>query len=311
MGYGLVKVPKHFWSNSSIKARLNNWLFYVSVYSEEKNERIFELEKYVQILNHWENYYISKTPQCDELVLLDRIKNHIPEEVRNEILTRGKHNQEYRESNYIKKMPTKGSLVNLNQITRSKYYSYQMTVLNWERAVIESYYYKDLNDSKTYSVVTADSRIYADKPLIVRIFPCIENFYFRVLMCPIDILIAIVVGLLSLTVLFSEITGFLTNSVVWKYIFGIILHHHMTGVYTVLCMSAVFIVYMATICYISIFAVKLFGFYGFWPRATDSVTLLNSALYISKMTPPLLYNFLIMFFKYEDLYRRTDFFVVS
>lgn len=61
--------------------------------------------------------------------------------------------------------------------------------------------------------------------------------------------------------------------------------------------TVILLTYMAIICYFGVFYLKIFGFYGFWKKQTTGVTLLNSALYASKITFPMTFNFMLMFFK--------------
>jgi len=63
--------------------------------------------------------------------------------------------------------------------------------------------------------------------------------------------------------------------------------------------------YMALICYFGVFYLKIFGFYGFWEKQTLAVTLLYSALYASKLTFPMIFNFMLMFFKRQS--KNMDF----
>ena len=45
--------------------------------------------------------------------------------------------------------------------------------------------------------------------------------------------------------------------------------------------------YMIYVCFIGVFSVKVFGYYEFYPSSTTPSTLLNSAFYILKFTPPI------------------------
>ncbi len=48
--------------------------------------------------------------------------------------------------------------------------------------------------------------------------------------------------------------------------------------------------YMIFVCSYTIFSVKIFGFYGFYERNTDSVTFLTFIYYLAKLTYPLCYT---------------------
>lgn len=81
--------------------------------------------------------------------------------------------------------------------------------------------------------------------------------------------------------------------------------HEKKGLTYMMSFTVLLLSYMAIICYFGVFYLKIFGFYGFWKKQTIGVTLLNSALYASKMTFPMTFNFMLMFFKsYSD---KTDF----
>lgn len=80
------------------------------------------------------------------------------------------------------------------------------------------------------------------------------------------------------------------------------------GLFYTTILSSLLLSYMAVTCYFGVFYLKIGGFYGFWKKHTESRTLLNSALYASKITFPMIYNFILIFFKLNR--KNLDFFKV-
>ena len=107
---------------------------------------------------------------------------------------------------------------------------------------------------------------------------------------------------MSSVVLLSEIGSMLVPEVMSNEVFYYIEENKKFGVVAIFGFCGVFLTYIAMISYVSIFSLRYFGFFGFWPKATDPVTLLNTALYLSKMTPPMLYNFIVVFFGHNKFY---------
>ncbi len=85
--------------------------------------------------------------------------------------------------------------------------------------------------------------------------------------------------------------------------------NHGKGVANMLAFTIILMSYMALVTYFGIFYLRIFGFYGFWEKQTAGVTLLNSALYASKLTFPMTFNFMLMFFK--SYHQKSDFVIVS
>jgi hypothetical protein len=73
----------------------------------------------------------------------------------------------------------------------------------------------------------------------------------------------------------------------------------------------VFLSYMSLICYHALFNLNGFDLYGFWVKRTDSATLLNTAYYMSKMSPPICFNFMLLFFGNNRNIQKTNFYKVS
>jgi LMBR1-like membrane protein len=117
------------------------------------------------------------------------------------------------------------------------------------------------------------------------------------------IIIALVTIVLSFILFFGEVTIFVKR--IFLGVFMEKLSRLDNGLGYLMTFTILLLSYMAVLCYFGVFYLKIFGFYGFWEKQTIGVTLLNSAYYASKMTFPMTFNFMYIFFKtYES---KTDF----
>ena len=69
--------------------------------------------------------------------------------------------------------------------------------------------------------------------------------------------------------------------------------------------------YMMYVCFSGVFFAKVLGYYEFYKGKTTSSTLLNSAYYISRFTPPICFNLLTLTFGSNKSIEETSFFRVA
>jgi len=115
---------------------------------------------------------------------------------------------------------------------------------------------------------------------------------------------------MSCFILFGELTSAISNNVPLKFITNKILDEKLGFVYT---NGFIFIVllYMGLLCFFGISYFRVLRMYGFWSHATDTPTLANSAIYLARITPPLLFNFTTCFIRAPTVTENTDFFNVE
>lgn len=69
--------------------------------------------------------------------------------------------------------------------------------------------------------------------------------------------------------------------------------------------------YMIYVCFIGVFSVKVLGYYEFYAKNTTASTLLNSAFYILKFTPPICFNLLDITLGRSNYLEKSAFYNVS
>lgn len=132
-------------------------------------------------------------------------------------------------------------------------------------------------------------------------------FYFKYMMSCTSITFAVICVIFSLILFVAEITIFVEHTLFEQLIEALKNATSKHGY--IISFSVILMSYMALICYFGVFYLKIFGFYGFWKKQTLAVTLLYSALYASKLTFPMIFNFMLMFFKRQS--QKMDFIKVA
>lgn len=69
--------------------------------------------------------------------------------------------------------------------------------------------------------------------------------------------------------------------------------------------------YMIYVCFVGVFHATIMGYYEYYPGNTSPSTLLNSAFYILKFTPPICFNLLMIIIKRTDFIEKTAFYKVQ
>lgn len=128
-------------------------------------------------------------------------------------------------------------------------------------------------------------------------------FYFRYMISCTSITFAVISVIFSLILFVAEITIFVEYTF-FEQLIDLMKNATAKDGYIVF-FSVILLSYMALICYFGVFYLKIFGFYGFWKKQTLAITLLYSALYASKLTFPMIFNFMLMFFKRQS--QKMDF----
>lgn len=93
-----------------------------------------------------------------------------------------------------------------------------------------------------------------------------------------------------------------------EFLGSILFHQNESFVFTVYFFVDIVFGYMAFVSCYSLFSIKIFGFYGFYPRQTDPITFLTFVYYMSKLTYPLCYTTLYILLGNTDAITRTSFY---
>lgn len=129
-------------------------------------------------MNHWESIFRTEPSKVEQHLELKDIIAIFPEDGFSEMLRRSSHDDDYKNHKFMKKAPSLTTIEAIKHAVSKKYFEYQLTVRDWERAILGAYYYTDLIDNKKYNLETKDSRIFAEKPLIIRILPFLGTSLF-------------------------------------------------------------------------------------------------------------------------------------
>ena len=308
MGYGIVKVPKLLLATRSYRIKKAWCMYSVNQQEEAKLDKTIELEKYVCIINAWKEQLKSDDSKMVQYRNLKSIENMIENELFVTLSKRGKISKRWKEEKLFKKGPTESNLVNLNKIVLKKYAEYRMAKFNSQREMLMAIYYREVNTAIVNEQGTVNSIFdpYFERIWLFKYFKRLEIKYFKWFEPIFGLVLAVLSIVFSTLLFFGEVTIFQEHRFV-GWIIDIVSNTN-KGLTYLMTFTIVLLSYMALICYFGVFYMKIFGFYGFWKKQTMGVTLLNSALYASKMTFPLTFNFMLIFFKQYQ--QKTDFVLV-
>lgn len=113
---------------------------------------------------------------------------------------------------------------------------------------------------------------------------------------------------LSLMVFLGELHMYFQYKPVSEFLGSLLFHKNESYVFSVYFFVDIVFGYMAFVSCYSLFSIKIFGFYGFYPRQTDPITFLTFVYYMSKLTYPLCYTTLYILLGNTEAITRTSFY---
>ena len=309
----MIKVPKLIFQLRNSQIRLDYIYHQVSEYDACIHQNQSILESFVTVMEDWKDQLGTATFENerteDKLRLEEFIKSiesRFEPQFYEAIRTKARRKTTMLKLPETQKEVSEPGLVKLNKQVKMKRYEFKMNTFNIRQMVLKALYFIEINKSikdGKWSFVT-EFDFYFDRPCLFRFSPKIEILWYRALEPPFKIAVTIVCGTLSALLLVGELSipyNFSVSNIPTR----ILMSTPILGPFLLYTFVIMTLIYTAVICYFGVFYLKIFGFYGFWKKHTVSSTLLSSALYASKLTMPIIYNFLMIFFR-EDK-EKTDF----
>ncbi|CAF1331510.1 unnamed protein product [Adineta ricciae] len=299
LGYGLVEVPINVYNHSRTSFALSHVQFKLSQLYNEKidiEERLESLVEEVSKLCHQIKYNDSLRPCLEEIVRI------IPEQYSNRVKLTMDDYEDYRStttSNNLVDLPTEKQLIKLHGLLKKSKHIHHRVQASWVQMIDEAFYLEDIlnNEKNTNRSFIKQSplpkswlrqKLFDEHPVLEWYTLCfLRPWALRIL--------GVSLGILSVIVIWSELTFFSTRPVLS--IFARIVnsarsHYDYFTIEIVCCLS---LAYLCLCAYYTIFRIRIFNyFYLSLYHLTDENSLIFAATFLCRLTAPLSYNFLGM-----------------
>uniref|UniRef100_A0A3B4APH3 Uncharacterized protein n=1 Tax=Periophthalmus magnuspinnatus TaxID=409849 RepID=A0A3B4APH3_9GOBI len=293
LGYGLVEIPRSYWLSSNPAYLLNKTYFKVAKMATEKAAAEEDLADVMDVRSVLKVKLIKK-----HSLLFERICGHIllfmsgcPAVYQEQM------NSENDGSPVSHVVPSVGALVTLHKkVIRCVQRSTRVQV-QWPILLNRAFHLEDVSKSKASAVRYFMHSFDSDRPRgwIQKLLctPSVEWYWECVLKQFFFKLLAVLLCLLSVTVVWSECTFFSTKPVL-----SLLAVFVQTAeiYYNYICIEMVCFVGILFLCvcvYSTVFSIRFFNYYYLVPHhQTDSYSLQFSGMLFCRLTPPLCLNFL-------------------
>lgn len=285
LGYGLVEIPRTYWLSSNQAYLLNKTYFKVAKMTTEKADAE---ENLANVMEEVSTVHQSVSSNSFLRKRVDTILTKCPaiyqEEMTREESSPVAHN-----------IPSVGGLVTLHKKVITAVQRHNRIQVQWPILLRQAFHLEDVAKSKT-SPVRYFMHTFVQPPGKIQKFlygPTIEWYWECVLKPFFYKLLAVLLCLLSVTVVWSECTFFSTNPVLS--LFAVFVQTAETF-HNYICIEMVCFVGILFLCicvYSTVFNIRFFNYYYLVPHhQTDSYSLQFSGMLFCRLTPPLCLNFL-------------------
>ncbi|XP_033828895.1 G-protein coupled receptor-associated protein LMBRD2B-like [Periophthalmus magnuspinnatus] len=288
LGYGLVEIPRSYWLSSNPAYLLNKTYFKVAKMATEKAAAEEDLADVMDEVSSVNQSVSSSSPLRKRV---DTILSKCPAVYQEQM------NSENDGSPVSHVVPSIGALVTLHKkVIRCVQRSTRVQV-QWPILLNRAFHLEDVSKSKASVVRYFMHSFDSDRPRgwIQKLLctPSVEWYWECVLKQFFFKLLAVLLCLLSVTVVWSECTFFSTKPVL-----SLLAVFVQTAeiYYNYICIEMVCFVGILFLCvcvYSTVFSIRFFNYYYLVPHhQTDSYSLQFSGMLFCRLTPPLCLNFL-------------------
>lgn len=289
LGYGLVEIPRSYWLSSNPGYLLNKTYFKVAKMSTEKAAAEESLASVMEEVAgvHRSVGWNSSLRKCVDTILTKCPTIYQEEMGRDEDSSSVGHNV----------LPSYGGLVTLHKKVISAVQRHNRTQVQWPILLDQAFHLEDVAKSQSSPVrYFMHSFASGEPPGCFKRFlytPTVEWYWECVLKRFFSKLLAVLLGFLSVTVVWSECTFFSTKPVLS--LFAVFVQTA-EKYYNYICIEMVCFVGILFLCvcvYSTVFNIRFFNYYYLVPHhQTDSYSLQFSGMLFCRLTPPLCLNFL-------------------
>ncbi|XP_049844967.1 LMBR1 domain-containing protein 2 homolog isoform X1 [Schistocerca gregaria] len=286
LGYALVAVPRSLWNASKKGYSLNYAYFKAGKLSLEKLEAEEALDDVLETLL---GVKMSVTPGHPSYKNVETILQKLPMELQDRMCRRQLPDDAPLDT------PSEKALVRLHRQVIKTLQTYHRTETQWTILVEKIFELEDIayNQENRDHVFRPTFRPVRPALLNLIYTPTIEWYWKCVLQNYILKLMAVVTGLLSVAVVWSEVTFFNKEPVLSLFAEFINLAAASYDYATIEVLSTLVIAYLCYCAYSTVLKIKFLNLYYLAPHhQTDEYSLIFSGMMLCRLTPPICLNFL-------------------
>ncbi|CAF0997675.1 unnamed protein product [Rotaria sordida] len=310
LGYGLVEVPLSIYNHSRTSYMLAHTQFKLAkIY----NEKINVEERLDSIIDDVTKFSMEIKTNDPLRPYLEQIVKIVPEQYLNRIrLTMEDYeNNRIAITNRFSDKEIEKQLIKLHERLKKYIHVHHRVQVSWIRMINEAFYLEDiLNNENNSNHEFIKQNPYSPSWLRKKLFdqyPKLE-WYTYCLIRPWALrLLGIILGIISILVIWSEMTFFRTKpvlSIFAKCVNAARDHHSYFTMEVFCCLS---IAYLCLCAYYTIFRIRVLDyFYLSLYHLTDENSLIFAATFLCRLTAPLSYNFLGMIHLDQAITNKTD-----
>ncbi|XP_054905242.1 G-protein coupled receptor-associated protein LMBRD2B-like [Poeciliopsis prolifica] len=288
LGYGLVEIPRSYWLSSSNSFLLTKTYFKVAKLATEKasaEEELADVMEEVADLNESVSFNHSLRKYVDTILTKCPIRYQ-------EEMGRNLEICHCEGSSFS----TKSGLIKLHEKVISAVQRHNQTQVQWSLLLDKAFHLKDIAKSQSSSLRVITKTFSPNDLGWVRRFiytPTVEWYWECVFRKTFYRLLAVLLSLLSVTVVWSECTFFSAQPILS--LFAVFVQkaeqHYDYILIEMVCFVS--ILFLCVCVYSTVFRIRVFNYYHLVPHhQTDAYSLLFSGMLFCRLTPPLCLNFL-------------------
>ncbi|CAF2803133.1 unnamed protein product [Rotaria sp. Silwood2] len=310
LGYGLVEVPLNIYNHSRTAYMLSHTQFKLAKIYDEK----------INVEERLDSLVDDVTKSCMEIKTndplrrdLEQIIKIVPEQYSNRIkLTMEDYeNNRIAIANRFSNSETEKQLIKLHERLKKYIHVHHRVQVLWTRTINEAFYLEDiLNNEQNTNHEFIKQNPHPSSWLRKKLFDQHTKFewYTYCFIRPWALrLLGIILGIISILVIWSEMTFFSTKPVlsILAQCVNAARDHYSYFIMEVFCCLS--IAYLCFCAYYTIFHIRVLDyFYLSLYHLTDDNSLIFAATFLCRLTAPLSYNFLGMIHLDQAITKKTD-----
>ncbi|KAF5274003.1 hypothetical protein FQA39_LY01118 [Lamprigera yunnana] len=286
LGYALVEVPRGLWNNSNHTYVMNYAYFKAAKLSSDKCEAEETVD---DVLESLQAVSLAIRPGHPLYNNLETILHKVPIELRDRMTRR-----QLPEDTPID-VPSEKSLIRLHKQVIKALQVLQRTETQWNILVEQIFSHEDTLRHFTSMDRRFKPTFAKPKPVILRYIysPTIEWYWKCVVRAYVQKMLAVFAGILSVVVVWSEVTFFNKEPVLSIFAIIVNLPSVKYDYFTIELLSTVIILYLCYCAYSTVLKIRVLNLYYLAPHhQTNEYSLIFSGMMLSRLTAPLCLNFL-------------------
>ncbi|XP_065834367.1 G-protein coupled receptor-associated protein LMBRD2-like [Oscarella lobularis] len=292
LGYGLVDVPLSVWNSSRVRRTLAHMYFKVAKLRSDMEDAKLKLDEVYEDVRKVAQTVKYRDPLRKHV---DTILKKCPEGLISRADRGVDDFEDFDDGDKGGEYPTVSKLVTIHKKVITATRDTKRTKAQWEILVDKTMDLEDVEDQRSSSgyrfrgSLGSSSKIWRKCPTLKQTL----DWWWKIKILPVVLMIlAVLFGLISLCVVWSEASFFSTDPVLS--VFALLVNATgATGQHFVITEAiCIFSIgYVAVCAYYTIFCIRIFNYYYLVPHHTDENSLLFCAMFLSRLTAPLCLNF--------------------